>query len=173
MPGSRSSSKATRQSTTSATASSRSASVTSKRLPSRPLRTPEEDHAPLRPGADDDSTDDEQETLTPASMPPKQLFVVGSNTDPTVGDEVTVSALVAKRIFPHVKCLCNPVIELAFTNNAKSICGLVRSYCNPPANIPETEWWEHARKWVGPQITIQRSSKNTKLKWSFMGTYTV
>ena len=106
-------------------------------------------------------------------MPPTHLFFRGAANDQTIGDEVTVSALVAKRIFPHVKFVRNPVDELAFTNDAKSICGIVRTYCNPPENILATDWWQNARRWVGRQIAIQRSSKNTRLKWTFMGTYTI
>ena len=161
-----------RRSSTSATKSTRSASIASTHTKVREDRTPD-NHAPSRPTgvADDDSTITPKEAKTPTSMPPKQLFVVGSNNVQAIGDEVTVSALVGKRIFPHVKFLRNPVDELAFTNDARSICGIVSAYCNPPENIPATEWWQTARKWVGRQIAIQRSSKNTKLKWTFMGTY--
>ena len=129
------------------------------------------DHAQQRQGADDESTIVDRDPQTPTSMPPKQLFVVGSNSDQTVGTEIMVSVLVAKRIFPHVKFVPDPAAELAFTDDARSICGIVRSYCNPPDNIPDTEWWQNACKWVERQIAIQQSSKNTKLKWSFMGTY--
>ena len=178
MAGSRkssASSKGRRSVSTTLTNSTRSASVRSSNVPSRVERTPDE-HAPSRPGAGDDESTDQERSMaleTPTSMPPKQLFVVGTNTDQTIGDEVTVSQLVAQKIFPHVKFVCNPVVELAFTNDARSICGIVRSYCNPPENIQEDEWWQNARKWVGRTIAIQRSSKNTKLKWSFMGKYAV
>ena len=177
-PSSSSSTKRRRHSpanTTSTTCSTRSASVTDSRSNnSTDHRTPE-DHAPSRPrgDADDESTLAQNDTETPTSLPPKQLFLVGSNNVQTIGDEITVSSLVAKRIFPHVKFVRNPVEELAFTNDAKSICGIVRAHCNPPENIPATDWWQSARKWVGRQIAIQRSSKNTKLKWTFMGTYVV
>ena len=160
------------------TSSTRSASIPSVRKGVKSPRTPDEHAAPSRPGgsnADDDSTI-QQPTMadTPTSaMPPTHLFLRGAANDQTIGDEVTVSALVAKRIFPHVKFVRNPVDELAFTNDAKSICGIVRTYCNPPENIPATDWWQNARRWVGRQIAIQRSSKNTRLKWTFMGTYTI
>ena len=177
MPATSSSSlgKKSRQSpNTSTTCSTHSASVTDSRSNVTDHRTPE-DHAPSRPrgDADDESTLAQNDTETPTSLPPKQLFLVGSNNVQTIGDEITVSSLVAKRIFPHVKFVRNPVEELAFTNDAKSICGIVRAHCNPPENIPATDWWQSARKWVGRQIAIQRSSKNTKLKWTFMGTYVV
>jgi hypothetical protein len=175
MPTSRSSSgRGGQSSSTQGTTSTRSASVKSTHVSHRHLAI-NADHAPSRPrnAADDTSTsfDEGIEIETPTSMPPKQLFVVGTIPDPTIGDEVTVSTLVRQRIFSHVKFLCNPVDELAFTNDARSICGIVRSYCNPPANVPDTEWWQNARKWVGRQIAIQRNSRNTKLKWTFMGTW--
>jgi hypothetical protein len=176
MPGSRKSSSKNRQSSsTQGTTSTRSASVKSSQISHR-LLTIHADHAPSRPrNAEDDistSLDGGIGIETPTSMPPKQLFVVGTSLDQTIGDEVTVSTLVVQRIFPHVKFVCNPVDELAFTNDARSICGIVRSYCNPPSNIPGTEWWQNARKWVGKTIAVQRSSRNTKLKWTFMGTWT-
>ena len=167
--------KGSKRSTTSGTVSTQSASVPSSlgQKSRGEKRTPDKQHSSRASGtADDDSTTVQNEPGdTPASLPPKHLFVIGSNNVQTVGDEVTVSALVAKRIFPHVKFVCNPLEELAFTNDARSICGIVRAYCNPPENIPATEWWQTVRKWVGRQIAIQRSIKNTKLKWTFMGTY--
>jgi hypothetical protein len=86
-----------------------------------------------------------------------------------VGDKVAVCALVVKRLFPHVKFICDPQIELIWSNDAKSICGLVRAECAPPENIAKTKWWENVRKWVSLQIAILCSSKTTQLKWSFMG----
>jgi hypothetical protein len=105
------------------------------------------------------------------SRPMLGLFVQGTNPNQMIGDEVAVCALVVKHIFPHLKFVCEPLVELAYSNDAKSICGVVREKCAPPANVSETKWWENARKWIGRQITILWSSKNTQLKWSFMGKY--
>jgi hypothetical protein len=58
-------------------------------------------------------------------IPPKTLFLQGTNTNQMVGNEVAMCALVVKQLFPHVNFICNPQIELISSNDAKSICGLV------------------------------------------------
>jgi hypothetical protein len=103
--------------------------------------------------------------------PPKTLFLQGTDPDQLVGDEVAVCALVVKKVFPHVKFICDPQIELIWSNDEKSICGVVRAECAPPENIAEKKWWENARRWVSRQVAILRSSKTTQLKWSFMGKF--
>ena len=101
--------------------------------------------------------------------PPKELFV-GSTPDTKIrGTEITVSALVGVRLFPQIKFVCNPTVELMFCRDARSICGVVMSECSPPVNITEQDWWEHARKWISKQVSVLRNSKNTQMKWSFMG----
>ena len=46
----------------------------------------------------------------------------------SVGNEVTVnSSIVVKKLFPHVKFVCNPVSKLSYTDDIKSICNVVRS----------------------------------------------
>jgi hypothetical protein len=79
--------------------------------------------------------------------PPKTLFLQGTDPDQLVGDEVAVCALVVKKVFPHVKFICDPQIELIWSND------------------------ENARRWVSRQVAILRSSKTTQLKWSFMGKF--
>ena len=101
--------------------------------------------------------------------PPKELFV-GSTPDTKIrGTEITVSALVGVRLFPQIKFVCNPTVELMFCRDARSICGVVMSECSPPVNVTEQDWWEHARKWISKQVSVLRNSKNTQMKWSFMG----
>jgi hypothetical protein len=108
------------------------------------------------------------ESCKTADTPPKELFVESTDVTRNLGTSLTVSSLVAMRLFPHIKFLCDPTVELMYNRNAKSICGVILSECNPPVNVPEHEWWEHARKWILRQVCVLRSSKNTQMKWSFM-----
>jgi hypothetical protein len=109
-----------------------------------------------------------QESCKTADTPPKELFVESTEVTRNLGTSLTVSSLVGMRLFPHIKFLCNPTVELMYNRNAKSICGIILSECNPPVNVPEHEWWEHAQKWILRQVCVLRSSKNTQMKWSFM-----
>ena len=102
---------------------------------------------------------------------PKELFVGSTTATKILGTEITVSSLVGVRLFPQIKFLCNPTVELMFSRDARSICGVVMSECTPPVTIAEPDWWEHARKWIGKQVSVLRNSKNTQMKWSFMGKY--
>ena len=100
-------------------------------------------------GVDDDgSAVIGQGSFKTADTPPKELFVESTEVTRNLGMSLTVSSLVGMQLFPHIKFLCNPTVELMYNQNAKSICGLILSECNPPVNIPEHEWWEHARKWI-------------------------
>ena len=109
-----------------------------------------------------------QESCKTADTPPKELFVESTDVTRNLGTSLTVSSLVGMRLFPHIKFLCDPMVELMYNRNAKSICGVILSECNPPVNVPEHEWWEHARKWILRQVCVLRSSKNTQMTWSFM-----
>jgi hypothetical protein len=136
------------------------------KLQQAPAETPPSEHA----RANDDSTvDDAPEKVVSTSRPPKELFVINVGPIKSVGNEVTVNSIVVKKIFPHVKFVCDPEKELTYTDDVKSICSVVRSCCTPPYNVPERKWWDTARKWVAQQIAVLRSSKNTRLKWSVMG----
>jgi hypothetical protein len=103
------------------------------------------------------------------TTPPKILFMSETIEKKIMGTEITVSTLVGNRLFPQIKFICDPRVELEFNRNPKSICGVVLGECNPPANVAEEEWWDHARKWIGRNISVLRNSKNTQMKWSFMG----
>jgi hypothetical protein len=168
-PGSTSSSKRSLgTSVPSPSNSTASASIASKRRKGKQKQSPDK---VLSQADDESSITHDKEIDKPASTtrPMTELFVLGTNPNQMVGDKVAVCSLVVKRLFPHVKFVCDPLIELAYSDDAKSICGVVRAECAPPANVSVTKWWENARRWIGRQITILRSSKTTQLKWSFMG----
>jgi hypothetical protein len=119
-------------------------------------------------GADSSSDDDDSQTKPSTSSPPKELFLTQEETNKLQGTEVTVGTLVGKRLFPHIKFICDPVIELLFDRSPNSICGVILGECSPPKGVTEEKWWANARKWVGKQVAVLRSSKNTQMKWSFM-----
>jgi len=122
--------------------------------------------------ADDDSSTSAGMGSPPVRVvgtPPKELFVGSTTATKIMGTEITVSSLVGVRLFPQIKFVCNPTVELMFCRDARSICGVVMSECSPPVTITEEDWWEHARKWIGKQVSVLRNSKNTQMKWSFMG----
>jgi hypothetical protein len=102
--------------------------------------------------------------------PPKVLFMKDTVETKIMGTEITVSTLVGIHLFPHIKCINDPRIELMYDPNPKSICGVVFGECSSPGiNVSDEEWWEHAWKWIGRNVLVLRSSKNTQMKWSFMG----
>lgn len=145
--------------------STRSASINTKILKGKPKQSPE--------GVTSTASDKSDLMASKGSthsnfIPPMTLFLKGTNQNQMVGDELAVRVVVGKRLFPHVKFICDPQIELVWSDNEKSICGLVRQACAPPENVEVEKWWENARKWVSRQIAILRSSKTTQLKWSFM-----
>ena len=86
-----------------------------------------------------------------------------------LGTALSVSSIANLRLFPHIKFVCDPTEELMYSKNAKSVCGVVLLQCSPPINIKEEDWWEQARKWILRQVSVLQSSKNTQMKWSFMG----
>jgi hypothetical protein len=105
-----------------------------------------------------------------------QLFVGETSSNELVeartksmGTELTVSTLVGSRLFPHIKFICDPTVERMYNTDARSICGVVMIHCSPPVEIPERAWWEYARKWISQKVSVLRNSKNTEMKWRFMG----
>ena len=149
--------------------SSKSASIATSPAStiSRRKRREERKQASLPSGADKDSSDDEKQKTTPGS-PPKELFVGLAETNKTQGTELTVATIVSKKLFPHIKFICDPAVELLFSRSPKSICGVMLAHCTPPTGVTEEVWWKTARKWIGKQVSVLRSSKNTQMKWSFM-----
>ncbi len=85
-----------------------------------------------------------------------------------MGTELTVGALVGLRLVPCVKFVCDPTTKLMYSQDARSICGVVLSECSSPVNVTEQDWWENAKNWISKQVLVLRNSKNTKMKWSFM-----
>jgi hypothetical protein len=85
-----------------------------------------------------------------------------------MGTKITVSTLVGTHLFPRIKCVCDPRVELIYNHNPKSICGVVFLEYSPPVNVTNEEWWEHAHKWIGQSVSILCSSKKMQMKWSFM-----
>lgn len=167
-----------RRYTSSVASTSRSptpASTPSASLASANKRTKGKDRSvtPRRHQTDDDSISaclgNNVPDHLPADTPPKELFVGSTTANKMMGTEITVSSLVSVRLFPQIKFVCNPTVELMFCRDARSICGLFMSECSPPITITEQDWWEHARKWIGKQVSVLRNSKNTQMKWSFMG----
>ena len=151
------------------------ASTPSASLASANKRTKGKDRSvtPRRHQTDDDSISaclgNNVPDHLPADTPPKELFVGSTTANKMMGTEITVSSLVSVHLFPQIKFVCNPTVELMFCRDARSICGLFMSECSPPITITEQDWWEHARKWIGKQVSVLRNSKNTQMKWSFMG----
>ena len=149
-------------------ASTPSASLTSA---TKRMKGKDQSVTPRKHQTDDDSISAcmGNPPVLPADTPPKELFVGSTTANKIMGTEITVSLLVGVRLFPHIKFVCNPTVELMFCRDAQSICGVVMSDFSPPVTITEQDWWEHARKWIGKQVPVLRNSKNTQMKWSFMG----
>ena len=158
----------------SSSASTASASLTSAKQ-ARPRLSETSRIYKLSPSSGHESSDEEKETpiiKADVDTPPKLLFMSDTLETRTMGTEVTVSTLVGLQVFPHMKFINDPRIELMYNLNPKLICGVVLEKCSPPSNVSDEEWWEHARKWVGRNVSVLRSSKNTQMKWSFMGKWT-
>ena len=117
---------------------------------------------PSYAGADDEGSGDiEQGNYKCTNMPPKELFLESMEATRIMCTELMVSALVGLCLFPHIKLLCNPMVELIYSQNARSICGIVLLQCSPPINVKEHDWWEYARKWIKQQVSVLQSNKNT------------
>jgi hypothetical protein len=155
----------------SSSASTASASLASAKL-ARPRLSETSRVGKLSPSSGNESSDEEKDPpiiKADVNTPPKLLFMSDALETKTLETELTVSTLVGLRVFPHMKFINDPRIELMYNLNPKSICGVVLETCSPPANVSSEEWWEHARKWIGRNVSVLRSSKNTQMKWSFMG----
>ena len=99
---------------------------------------------------------------------PKELFVAANTSNRIMGTELTLGALVGVCLFPHVKFVCDPTTKLMYSQDARSICGVVLLGCSSPVNVTEQDWWEHAQKWMSKQVLVLHNSKNTQMKGSFM-----
>jgi hypothetical protein len=99
---------------------------------------------------------------------PKELFVAANTSNRIMGTELTVGALVGLRLVPRVKFVCDPTTKPMYSQDARSICGVVLLGCSSPVNVTEQDWWEHAQKWMSKQVLVLHNSKNTQMKWSFM-----
>ena len=164
MNGTGSTNKSKRLLTSSSLLTTPSASIESKRKKITVTST-KKTYSPTHSDSSGEESGEEKEK--PKCNVPLELFVKDTTPTQLVGDEVAVCSLVSKRLFPHVKFITDPDLDLAY-NNEKSICSFVCSNCTQPINIEEKVWWENARKWVGRQVAILRSSKNTRVKWCFM-----
>ena len=158
-----------KHSLSSSIASTPSASLASAKKPRGKHRNKKESRHNDNDDTSSTSADMGPSPVRSTDTPPKDLFLSSTVADKLMGTEITVSALVGTRLFPQIKFLCNPTVELMFCRDDRSICGVVMAECSPPITIAEQDWWEHARKWIGKQVSVLRNSKNTQMKWSFMG----
>jgi hypothetical protein len=172
MAGSRSSSKNSKRSATSQACSTPSASLHSMGTKQSKVRKV----TPTSHGVESDMSSaavDETPVKSEYGVSPPQevLFVDNTVEKRTMGTKTTVGSLVASRLFPHIKFLCDPNVELMYNRKPKSICGVIMSECSPPVHTSNEEWWENARKWIIRDVSVLRNSKTTQLKWSFMSKY--
>ena len=111
-----------------------------------------------------------QNSSIPANNAPKAIWNNIENQMQEVKIEKTaVHDFVSNYLFPKLKFLRGAGINLEYSSEAKSICGLVMAGCHQEHSTDGMMWWGTAKKQTINEIKRLRNDASKNLKISFLG----
>ena len=101
--------------------------------------------------------------------PPSHIFMSRSQTtdDRARQMKITLQGFVSNSLFPKLKFITDPDVELRYTDDKNSICNLVVRDCNVVGD--QQLWWASAKNIVRHKISEMRNNKNSAIKTAFFG----
>ena len=113
-----------------------------------------------------------QHSFTPSNNAPKAIWNSIENQMKEVKMEKTaVHDFVSNYLFPKLKFLRGAGINLEYSSEAKSICGLVMAGCHQEHSTEGMMWWGTAKKQTINEIKRLRNDASKNLKISFLGKF--
>ena len=84
-------------------------------------------------------------------------------------EKTAVHDYVSNYLFPKLKFLRGPGVNLEYSTMTKSICGLVMAGCHQEHSTEGILWWSTAKKQTVNEIKRLRNDASKNLKISFLG----
>ena len=120
----------------------------------------------------DRNTSTPESATTTQPMPPNAMWrALNKSQDQVKVEKTAVNDFVSNYLFPRLKFIRGAMVNLDYSEDTKSICGLVMKGCHQQPSPEGRLWWAMGKKQTINDIKRLRNDASKNMKHEFLGKF--